>query len=69
MGVLSLIIVFLCSILCPFWFCTHISEVERAGCFTLFLFLMPSVASPRDARVGLQHARVQEFLSGGSRSV
>ena len=27
-------------LLCPFRFCNHLAEVERAGCFTLTVFLL-----------------------------
>ena len=36
----SLVLVFLCSMLCPFYFCNHFDKEERAGCFTLVVFLI-----------------------------
>ena len=27
------VFVMLCITLCPFWFCNHLEEEERAGCF------------------------------------
>ena len=41
----------LCVTLCPFLFCNHIDGEERAGCFTLFVFLVPCdcyLAPPHD---------------------
>ena len=35
MGVLCLVLVLLCSIICPFYFCNFLTKEERAGCFTL----------------------------------
>ena len=32
--------VLLCINLCPLEFCNHLDEEERAGCFTLFVFLV-----------------------------
>ena len=26
--------------LCPFWFCNHIDEEEKAGCFAIIVFRM-----------------------------
>ena len=39
-GVLYLALVLLCSSQCPFQFCNHLAEEERAGCFTLIVFLL-----------------------------
>ena len=39
-GVLCLVIVLLCITWCLFCFCNHINEEERAGCFTLIIFLV-----------------------------
>ena len=44
--------VLLCITLCQFWFCDHLDGEERAGCFTLFVFLVSRescVALPHDA--------------------
>ena len=30
--------VFLYSSLSPFWFCSHLTEIEKASCFTLIVF-------------------------------
>ena len=41
-----------CVTLCPFKFCNHLDWEERAGCFTLFVFLVSRdccVALPRGA--------------------
>ena len=35
-----LVFVMLCITLCPFLFCNHPDEEERAGCFDLMIFLM-----------------------------
>ena len=40
MGVLSLVFVLLCIILCPFLFSNHLDEEERAGCLDLSIFLL-----------------------------
>ena len=40
MGVLCLFHVLLCIALCPFWFCSRLYGEGRAGCFTLFVFLV-----------------------------
>ena len=34
------VLVLLYSTLCPFLFCSHLGGEERAGCFTLFVYLM-----------------------------
>ena len=42
----------LCVTVYPFWFCNHLDGEERAGCFTLFVFLVSCdccVALPHDA--------------------
>ena len=39
-GVLCLVLVLLCRPQCPFKFCYHIDEEERAGCFIEIVFLM-----------------------------
>ena len=44
--------VLLCVSLCAFWFCNHLDGVESAGCFALFVFLVPCdccVSLPQDA--------------------
>ena len=41
---------FMCVTLCPFLFCIHLDGEERAGCFTLFVFLVS-----RDCCVALPH--------------
>ena len=43
----------LCIGLCHFYFCNHIGGEERAGCFTLFDFLVSS-----DCYVALPHCAV-----------
>ena len=51
----SVIILSLCVALCPFRFCNHLDGKERAGCFTLFVFLVSPdccVILPRGA-IGL----------------
>ena len=55
MGVLFWIFVLVCITLCPFLFCKHLDEEERAGCFALFVLLVScycqcSVALPRAAK-------------------
>ena len=37
-GVLCLVLVLLFRTQCPFCFCNHLDEEERAGCFTLIVF-------------------------------
>ena len=37
-GVLCLVFDLLCITLCPLYFCNHIDEVERAGCFDTIVF-------------------------------
>ena len=32
--------VLVCITLCPFWFCNHLDEEERAGCFASLVFRM-----------------------------
>ena len=32
--------VLLCIALCPFYFCNKLDGEEKAGCFTLFVFLV-----------------------------
>ena len=32
--------VLLCITLCPFWFCNHLEEEERAGCFAFIVLRM-----------------------------
>ena len=44
----------ICITLCPFQFCNHLEEKERAGCFAFIVLRMPcyckcSVALPRVA--------------------
>ena len=39
MGVLCLVLVLLCITWCPFFFCNHLDREERAGYFTLIVFL------------------------------
>ena len=46
--------VLLCITLCPFWFCNHLEEEERAGCFAvvvlhMYCFYNYSVAPPPGA--------------------
>ena len=38
-GVLCLVLVLLCSTLCPLDFCNHLDEEERAGYITIIVFL------------------------------
>ena len=38
--VLCLVLVLLCITYCPFKFCNHLDEEDRAGCFTVIVFLM-----------------------------
>ena len=47
---MRLFYVLLCVTLCPFWFCNHLDEEVRAGCFALFVFLVS-----RDSYVALPH--------------
>ena len=52
-GVLCLCFL-LCITLCPFWFCNHLEEEEKAGCFAIFVLKMYcfnkcSVAFPHGA--------------------
>ena len=35
-----LVFVFVCITLCPFYFCNHLEEEERAGCFGFIVFWM-----------------------------
>ena len=35
------VFVLLCITLCPFWFCNHLEEEERAGCFVFIVLRMP----------------------------
>ena len=49
-----LLFILICITLCPFKFCNHHNEEERAGCFAFIVFPMPcnckcSVALPRGA--------------------
>ena len=49
-----LVLILLCSTKCSFLFCNHFAEEERAGCFTLIVFLMScdikcSIALPHSA--------------------
>ena len=39
-GVLCFAIVLLCSMWYHFWFCNHLAEEERAGCFNLVIFFL-----------------------------
>ena len=53
MGVLF-VFVLLCIILFPFWFCNHLEETEKAGCFAIIVLQMScyckcSVALPHGA--------------------
>ena len=34
------VFVFVCITLCPFYFCNHLDEKERAGCFAFIVFWM-----------------------------
>ena len=34
------VFVLVCITLCPFWFCNHLDEVERAGCFVFIVLQM-----------------------------
>ena len=47
------IFVLLCVTLCPFWFCNHLKEEEKAGCFAIVVLPMYSfmgvVALPHGA--------------------
>ena len=36
------VFVLLCITLCPFWFCNHLEEEERAGCFAVIVLQMYS---------------------------
>ena len=52
--VLRYVFVLMCTTLCPFYFCNHLEEEERAGCFAFIVMRMScycecSVALPRDA--------------------
>ena len=38
-GVMCLVLILLCSTLCPFYFCIHLDGEERAGYLTLIVFL------------------------------
>ena len=54
MGVLCLVFVLVCITFRPVYFCNHLDEEERAGCFALIVFLMScycycSVALPHCA--------------------
>ena len=45
-----LVFVLLCITLCPFWFCNHLEEEEKAGCFAIIvLHMYCSVALPHGA--------------------
>ena len=51
---LCIIIVLLCNTLCPFYFCNHLEEEEKAGCFAIIVLRMYcyykcSVALPHGA--------------------
>ena len=51
------VFVLLCITLCPFWFCNHLEEEEKAGCFDaivlqIYCYYKCSVALPHGA-VGL----------------
>ena len=35
---LCLVFVLLCNTKCPFYFCNHLAEEERAGCFALIAY-------------------------------
>ena len=39
-GVLCLVFVLVCIILCPFKICNHLDEEDEGGCFALSAFLM-----------------------------
>ena len=48
------VFVLLCIILCPFYFCNHLEEVEKAGCIAfivlqMYCYYKCSVAVPRGA--------------------
>ena len=48
------VFVLLCITLCPFYFCNHLEEEEKAGCFAVIVLQMNcyytcSVALPRGA--------------------
>ena len=36
-GSFVLVFVLLCIILCPFYFCNHLEEEEKAGCFAVIV--------------------------------
>ena len=40
MGVLFFAFVLLCTNLCPFYFCIHLDEVEKAGCLAIIVLQM-----------------------------
>ena len=56
------VFVLLCITLCPFWFCNHLEEEEKAGCFVIVLqmycYYKCSVAIPHGPWVGLQYVIV-----------
>ena len=55
-GILQLLFYVFFVTLCPFKFCNHLDGEEKAGCFALFVFLVPHdcfVALPRGATTGL----------------
>ena len=37
---LFLFFVLLCITLCPFWFCNHLEEEEKTGCFAFIVIQM-----------------------------
>ena len=37
------VFVLLCITLCPFWFCNHLEEEERTGCFVVVVFCLTDV--------------------------
>ena len=48
--------ILLCITLCPFWFCNHLEEEERAGCFVFivlwaYCYCKCSVTLPHSAVV------------------
>ena len=50
----SFVVVLLCITLCPFQFCNHLEEEDKAGCFAIivlqrFCFCICSVALPHGA--------------------
>ena len=55
---------FRCTLLCPFLFCNHLDGEERAGCFTLFDFLVSHGCSVGPPRVFGDLGRMAIYFQG-----